>query len=452
MHTRLFAVRPDQPSSSAQQLSLVSDRFNGNADSNMQRTTRAHYGSDHQCPVCLNEPRYPVETNCGHLFCGSLQQKSLSNSVKTISRQLRFHKITRMPGSCVFNALWLTRQEYSTWIAVSDSRTKARCRLCLKDFDIGKMGESALKSHMAGKKHSEIMKAQVNPKITDLLSTSSSRQGPGRTSKEILTDQAENNTIAPFIASSQCLDAELKWSLKCVENHYSYNSCKDISNLFQDMFPDNSPARREDYLKVSEIGKLPKKFCRTRWLENAAAAERAIEIWNDLVLYVNNVENNKVPTPKSQCVITYWRHGNWMGAIHCPVCRQLVTALLQCFTNNSDLSSTERIRLLEEINDYNRHYSGEPRPWLDYLWDLPTLLRHAGSEFFSVGGIMYMFRLRIFLCFIAAVMYLISPLDMIPEAVFGILGLLDDMFVVLLLAIYVTVIYRRFLAARWQNQ
>ncbi|CAL1293220.1 unnamed protein product, partial [Larinioides sclopetarius] len=62
------------------------------------------------------------------------------------------------------------------------------------------MGESALKSHMAGKKHSEIMKAQVNPKITDLLSTSSSRQGPGRiapTSKEILTDQAENNTIAP---------------------------------------------------------------------------------------------------------------------------------------------------------------------------------------------------------------------------------------------------------------
>ncbi|CAL1296427.1 unnamed protein product, partial [Larinioides sclopetarius] len=109
------------------------------------------------------------------------------------------------------------------------------------------MGESALKSHMAGKKHSEIMTAQVNPKITDLLLTSSIRQGPGRiapTSKEILTDQAENNTIAPFIASSQCLDAELKWSLKCVESHYSYNSCKDISNLFQDMFPDSKIAEK----------------------------------------------------------------------------------------------------------------------------------------------------------------------------------------------------------------
>lgn len=68
-----------------------------------------------------------------------------------------------------------------------------------------------------------------------------------------------------------------------------------------------------------------------------------------------------------------------------------------------------------------------------------------------MGGLMYMFRLRIVLCFLAALMYLISPLDMIPEAVFGILGLLDDLFVVLLLAIYITVVYRRFLAGRWQE-
>lgn len=62
---------------------------------------------------------------------------------------------------------------------------------------------------------------------------------------------------------------------------------------------------------------------------------------------------------------------------------------------------------------------------------------------------MYMLRIRIVLCFIAAIMYLISPLDMIPEAIFGLLGLLDDIFVVILLAVYVTIIYRRFLANRW---
>nr|XP_042908896.1 E3 ubiquitin-protein ligase RNF170 isoform X2 [Parasteatoda tepidariorum] len=154
----------------------------------------------------------------------------------------------------------------------------------------------------------------------------------------------------------------------------------------------------------------------------------------------------------AQCVITYWRHGNWIGAIKCPVCRAVVTAIMPCFRPEQVQSSPEGTRIVNEVNDYNRRYSGEPRPWLDYLWDLPTLLRHAGSEFFSFGGIMYMFRLRILLCFVAAIMYLISPLDMIPEAVFGILGLLDDMFVLLLVAIYVTVIYRRFLATRWENQ
>ncbi|XP_029842835.2 E3 ubiquitin-protein ligase RNF170 [Ixodes scapularis] len=159
----------------------------------------------------------------------------------------------------------------------------------------------------------------------------------------------------------------------------------------------------------------------------------------------------------ANCLVLYWRHGNWRGAVRCPVCRQQVSVMLRCFqeqqvNEDADVQREERSRLLRDINDYNRRFSGEPRPWLDHLRDLPTLLRHAGSEFFSVGGIMYMFRLRIVLCFVAAVMYLISPLDMIPEAIFGILGLLDDVFVVLLLAIYVTVIYRRFLATRWQEE
>ncbi|GFU09571.1 e3 ubiquitin-protein ligase RNF170 [Trichonephila clavipes] len=160
VYNRLMQRYPNtgynQPSTSTQQLSLISNRFNGNADPNMQRYSSAHYGSDSLCPICLNEPRYPVETNCGHLFC-------------------------------------------------------------------------------------------------------------------------------------------------------------------------------------------------------------------------------------AQCIITYWRSGNWMGAVHCPVCRQTVSVLLQCFTNNTDISSAERTELLEGINDYNRHFSGEPRPLMDYVWDLPTLLRHAGTEFFSVG-------------------------------------------------------------------
>lgn len=140
--------------------------------------------------------------------------------------------------------------------------------------------------------------------------------------------------------------------------------------------------------------------------------------------------------------------------MRCPVCRQQVTVMLSCFrlesrSEESQESLQQRQQCVRDINEYNRRFSGEPRPWIDYLRDLPTLLRHLSAEFFSLGGLMYMLRIRIVLCFIAAIMYLISPLDMIPEAIFGLLGLLDDIFVVILLAVYVTIIYRRFLANRW---
>ena len=75
---------------------------------------------------------------------------------------------------------------------------------------------------------------------------------------------------------------------------------------------------------------------------------------------------------------------------------------------------------------------------------MPTLLRHVLHEFFTIGGLMFMFRLRILIIFLAAFLYFISPLDLIPEAVFGIFGFLDDVFIILLLAIYVSLIYRQY--------
>jgi len=86
--------------------------------------------------------------------------------------------------------------------------------------------------------------------------------------------------------------------------------------------------------------------------------------------------------------------------------------------------------------------------WTEYLTDLPTLLRHCISEVFSLSGLIWMFRLRVLLCCLFALLYLASPLDILPEAVFGFFGLLDDIFVVLLVTIYISVIYRRLVAAR----
>uniref|UniRef100_A0A8C2BTS7 RING-type E3 ubiquitin transferase n=1 Tax=Cyprinus carpio TaxID=7962 RepID=A0A8C2BTS7_CYPCA len=69
-------------------------------------------------------------------------------------------------------------------------------------------------------------------------------------------------------------------------------------------------------------------------------------------------------------------------------------------------------------------------------------------EMFSVGGLFWMFRIRILLCVLGALTYLASPLDFIPEGVVGLLGFMDDFFVILLLFIYISIMYREVVTQR----
>lgn len=145
------------------------------------------------------------------------------------------------------------------------------------------------------------------------------------------------------------------------------------------------------------------------------------------------------------CIIAYWRYGSWLGAISCPICRQTVTLLFPMFqvTEQQDVQE-----MFQEVNSYNRRFSGQPRSLMERIMDLPTLLRHAFREMFSVGGLFWMFRIRIVLCLLGAFFYLVSPLDIIPEALFGILGFMDDFFVLFLLLIYISIMYREVVTQR----
>ena len=74
-----------------------------------------------------------------------------------------------MPGYCAFSDLWLNDDRYRLWLLRGPDKHKAKCRYCLKVFDIGNMGESALKSHMEGKKHIALLK---NASVTTQLTSS----------------------------------------------------------------------------------------------------------------------------------------------------------------------------------------------------------------------------------------------------------------------------------------
>ena len=60
---------------------------------------------------------------------------------------------------------------------------------------------------------------------------------------------------------------------------------------------DETPARRDDYEKVTKQNLYPLNFCAHRWVENVRVCERAIELLPHLKVYVDNVSVKAVKNP-----------------------------------------------------------------------------------------------------------------------------------------------------------
>ncbi|XP_045581038.1 E3 ubiquitin-protein ligase RNF170 [Procambarus clarkii] len=155
----------------------------------------------------------------------------------------------------------------------------------------------------------------------------------------------------------------------------------------------------------------------------------------------------------ASCIIQNWRTNFSTSPMPCPFCRQEVTLLLPCFsegeTNTAELQEVEeRERIMVDVQQYNRMYSEHPRSFYGQLQDLPTILRHIWAELFTWRGIEMLSRFRFLICVATAILYAITPIDLIPEAFLGLLGLIDDVVVIAFLLIQVSVVYRTVVANR----
>ena len=112
------------------------------------------------------------------------------------------------------------------------------------------MGESALKSHMGGKKHKE----RVQPKQTVIVidhkqSLILPETGNNEVSNEfnsevtpvnlVMTTAVQRESVA---TKNDVLSAELLWTMKLCSAHYSHKSSEHSDLLFQKMFPDSAIA------------------------------------------------------------------------------------------------------------------------------------------------------------------------------------------------------------------
>uniref|UniRef100_A0A2K6VFC8 E3 ubiquitin-protein ligase RNF170 n=1 Tax=Onchocerca volvulus TaxID=6282 RepID=A0A2K6VFC8_ONCVO len=148
------------------------------------------------------------------------------------------------------------------------------------------------------------------------------------------------------------------------------------------------------------------------------------------------------------CIYGYWKYSaSLITPVKCAVCREIVNLLIPLPTEGErESSADEALRCDERLNDYNRRFSNEGRPIIDYIRDLPVLVPYMIRAVISVNGLMYMFRIRVFLCLLGMAIYILSPFDILPEAVFGLLGMVDDIFISFVVLVYATILFRQLLA------
>lgn len=139
---------------------------------------------------------------------------------------------------CVFNDKWLLDSAYKDWLRrVPNDNHSAACLFCgNKPIKIGAMGESALKSHLQGNRHTTNAKkcgGKVKPQLTLNIISPNSSSSPntlpsgapssssGSSSREVVPVSSLGSTVSNFVTRDEVLDAEIIWTLPTIKNYHS---------------------------------------------------------------------------------------------------------------------------------------------------------------------------------------------------------------------------------------
>ncbi|OMO69400.1 E3 ubiquitin-protein ligase [Corchorus capsularis] len=144
-----------------------------------------------------------------------------------------------------------------------------------------------------------------------------------------------------------------------------------------------------------------------------------------------------------------WHHGSTLQACKCPLCRRHITLLVPGEASLSERQNPAVAEILEKVEKYNRYFGGQSNGLIQRMQDLPFLLRRLLREMTDPQRTLpFVIRARVYLAMFLSAIYIFSPIDIIPEAVLGIVGLLDDLLIALVCFLHVAAIYRSVLYYR----
>lgn len=141
----------------------------------------------------------------------------------------------------------------------------------------------------------------------------------------------------------------------------------------------------------------------------------------------------------SSCMIAYAETVTSFEML-CPCCRRKIT-VLDCHFSNAELANENHREKSDSIYEINRRFG--PRTFFQKILDAPILVRYFLRSLFhnSATTLNFVIKLRMIICLLMACIYFISPLDLIPESIFGIFGFIDDLIVVIFILVYVSIVY-----------
>ena len=283
--------------------------------------------------------------------------------------------VFRMPGGlCVFNSRWLESSDYSDWLQKDAScNRKAVCSVCKTTIDISRMGEGALRSHHKGAKHKQRLEASkktmgisafcVSTKENVTSSTVPVESTSGST-PPVASTSASN--VAQAFSGTDVLKAEIVWTLKCIQGHYSYSSCSDIASVFRTMFPNCGTAAqftcgevKVAYLAAFGIGPYLQDQLRKKLSESSHVVLLFDETHNkhlqekQLDLYVRFWDNDNLvrTTYMESCFLGHARATDIMQKLDPVIRRFNLRQILQLSMDGPNVNKKIHADLQKEIED-----------------------------------------------------------------------------------------------------
>ncbi|RZS15055.1 hypothetical protein BHM03_00046836 [Ensete ventricosum] len=143
-----------------------------------------------------------------------------------------------------------------------------------------------------------------------------------------------------------------------------------------------------------------------------------------------------------ECILSVWHHGSVFQQCKCPICRRFINLLKPTDASVQEGKDKKASQVLKSIKKYNRSFGGEPSNLIQKLQDLPFFIRRLATELMDPRRpLPSVFRTQIIFALSLSAMYVLSPVDLLPEDVYGVVGLLDDLLILLVVFLHIAFVY-----------